>query len=485
MPRTRVRRCGCGRLRFLLSIAWLFLALAGPAGAASPRRPPNVVLILCDNLGYGDIGCFGSTVHRTPHVDQLAADGLRLTSFYSASGVCTPSRAALMTGCYPRRVGLHVTDPDGAVLRPVSPNGLHPDEVTIAEMLRSEGYATICIGKWHLGDQPALLPMRQGFDSWLGIPYSDDMTPRPGRDWPPLPLMEDDRVVEAPADRNLLTQRYTHAATAFIRDHRDEPFFLYLAHAMPGSTRHPFASDDFRGRSANGPWGDSVEEIDWSTGEILEALRDCGLQENTLVIWTSDNGAPRRNPPQGSNGPLAGWGYSVQEGGMRVPCVVRWPGVIPAGSTSDVLTTMMDWWPTLAAFAGGPADPGRPIDGRDLGNVLRQPDRAESPHEVFGYYHRDRLEAVRSGPWKLYLARNNHGELATDPTNAPVAARLYDVAADPGERHDVAADHPDVVAALMQSAVRLAEELGDGPRAGSGQRPVGRVSSPTPRLRER
>ena len=238
---------------FSLTVIALTLAL----GQAAEVERPNFVIIMCDNLGYGDIGPFGSKLHRTPNLDRMARDGMRLTSFYSASGVCTPSRAALMTGCYPRRVGLGWTTGDGPVLRPVSPNGLHPDETTIAEVLKKAGYATACIGKWHLGDQPVFLPTRQGFDSFLGLPYSDDMTRATGQRigerlrgnrWPPLPLLENEHVIEAPADRNTLTQRETAAAVKFIAANRDNPFFLYLPHNMPGSSRAPFASKAFRGK---------------------------------------------------------------------------------------------------------------------------------------------------------------------------------------------------------------------------------------------
>ncbi|MGC1273521.1 MAG: sulfatase-like hydrolase/transferase, partial [Planctomycetaceae bacterium] len=334
-----------------LATAFCALSLSTIAPGAEARRAddrPNVVLILCDNLGYCDVGCYGSTLHRTPHIDRLADEGLRFTDAYAASGVCTPSRAALMTGSHPRRVNLHVSDTGGAVLQPVSPKGLNPKETTIAEMLKARQYATAIFGKWHLGDQPAFLPTRQGFDEYFGIPYSDDMTAREGKPWPPLPLMKNERVVEAPADRDTLTKRYTEAAVAFIKAHRDEPFFVYLAHAMPGSTKSSFASDAFRGRSANGLWGDAVEEIDWSTGQIVDVLDELELDRNTLVLWTNDNGAPRRNPPQGSNAPLKGWGYDVSEGAMRVPLIARWPGRVPAGVTCRELVTLMDVFPTVA-----------------------------------------------------------------------------------------------------------------------------------------
>lgn len=279
---------------------------------------PNVIVIFVDNFGSGDLGCYGSKLHRTPHVDRLAAEGTKFTSFYVASGVCTPSRAALMTGCYPRRVGMHVSDTGGAVLQPLAHKGLNPDEVTIAEILKSADYATMCIGKWHLGDQPAFLPTKQGFDDFFGIPYSDDMTKDRKPDvWPDLPLMRGEKVIEAPADRDHLVKRCTEEAVRFIEQHAASPFFLYLPHTMPGSTGHPFSSEGFRGKSANGDYGDSVEELDWSTGQIIAALERLKIADNTLVIWTSDNGAVRRNPPQGSNAPYRGAGYDTSEGAMR------------------------------------------------------------------------------------------------------------------------------------------------------------------------
>ncbi|MCZ2341535.1 MAG: sulfatase, partial [Bacteroidales bacterium] len=453
---------------FVTAILVLILSV-GPGFAA--ERPPNFVLILCDNLGYGDVGCYGSQLHRTPHVDRMAREGLKLTDFYVASGVCTPSRAALMTGCYPRRVNLHVSDTGGAVLQPVSPKGLHPQEATIADVLKQQGYATACIGKWHLGDQLAFLPTRQGFDQFYGVPYSDDMVPRTGKNWPDLPLMRGETVIEAPVDRDTLTKRYTEEAIRFIAANKHRPFFLYLPHAMPGSTTHPFSSPAFRGKSRNGAWGDSVEEIDWSTGKLLQALKDHGIDEQTLVVWTSDNGAPRRNPVQGSNRPLGGWGYSTAEGGMRVPCLVRWPGKIPAGTVSGELVTAMDWLPTFAKLAGGKW-PGKPaIDGKDITPILTGQPNARSPYEAFFYYQLDQLQAVRSGKWKLYLPLAGKRELGGKRQPSP--ARLFDVVADPGETHDQIADHPDVVKQLTLLAEKARVDLGDGPRLGAGQRPAG------------
>lgn len=451
------------------------------AAALNGHRRPNFVVIFCDNLGYGDIGCFGSKKHRTPHVDRMADEGMRLTSFYSTSGVCTPSRASLMTGCYPRRVNMDVSGLGGAVLRPVANKGLNPKEITIAEILHTQGYATACIGKWHLGDQPPFLPTRQGFDLYFGIPYSDDMTQREGQPWPPLPLMHNETVVEAPANRNTLTKRYTQRVIDFITTNKDRPFFVYLPHAMPGSTRAPYSSEGFRGKSANGPWGDSVEEIDWSTGEILAALKKLGLDSNTLVVWTSDNGAPRRQPPQGSNLPLGGWGYTTREGGMRIPCVVRWPGRIPAGKTCDELASTMDLLPTFAKLAGTKPPGDRIIDGKDIWPLFSGQAGAKTPHQAFYYYHRDQFHAVRSGKWKLFLPlAAKQTNLRGDTKKSP--AVLYNLETDLGETTNVASEHPNVVQRLTALAERARDDLGDGKRPGKNQRPAGFVGNPKPQV---
>ncbi len=453
--------------------------LLSAAAAPAATRPPNIVLILCDNLGYGDIGCYGSPKIRTPELDGMAREGMRFTAMYAASGVCTPSRASLMTGCYPRRVGLHQTDPDGFVLRPVSPNGLHPGETTIAEALKSRGYATAIVGKWHLGDQPPFLPTRQGFDYYLGIPYSDDMTggKRPG--WPPLPLMENERVIEAPVDRDLLTRRYTEKCVEWIGANKSRPFFLYLPHAMPGSTPRPFASDTFRGKSKGGPWGDSVEEIDWSTGRILEAIRAAGIEDNTLVVWTNDNGAPRHDGKSGSNLPLSGWGYTTSEGGQRVPCIARWPGRIPAGRACSAVTTLMDWLPTAAGLAGARLDGSRPIDGKDIWPLLSAK-TSKSPHQAFYYYYGPQLQAVRSGRWKLFLPLDGKQVTLTGRTE-PAKAALYDLEADEAESRNVVTENPPVARRLTALAEKARADLGDVDRPGRGQRPSGRVENPAPR----
>ncbi len=477
--------------RELLMAVVLAPWLPAPAGllqASAPRpasvptadwEPPNLIFILCDNLGYGDVGCYGSKLHRTPNIDRMAAEGMQLTSFYVTSGVCTPSRASLMTGCYPRRLNMHASSQGLSVLRPADSKGLHPDEITLAEVLDKRGYATACIGKWHLGDQPPFLPTRQGFDYYFGIPYSDDMTPRQGKPWPPLPLMRGEVVIEAPVDRNLLTKRYTEEAIRFIEENRRRPFFVYLAHAMPGSTTSPFASRRFRGKSANGPYGDSVEEIDFSTGRILATLKDLDLDERTLVVWTSDNGAPRRDPPQGSNRPLGGWGYTTMEGGMRMPCVLRWPGRIPAAATCDELLTSMDVLPTFARLAGAAVPRDRIIDGRDVWGILSGRPGARSPHEAFYYYQMERLEAVRSGKWKLHLPGRRARSVPLPPEIAS-QAMLFDLETDVAETNNVAAEHPEVVRRLMSLAEKARQDLGDAGRPGKHQRPAGMVANPKP-----
>jgi arylsulfatase A-like enzyme len=459
------------------------LAVMCSVGAESLR--PNVIFVLVDNLGNGDVKCFNpETLHRTPNLDRMAAEGMRLTSFYSVCGVCSPSRTGAMTGCYAQRVNLHRNDVGRGVLRPISPKGLHPEEMTVAEVLKEAGYATKIIGKWHLGDQLEFLPTRHGFDEYYGIPYSDDMT----RDkqpelWPELPLMRDEVVVEAPADRDTLTMRYTEEAIDFIRRKKDGPFFLYLPHAMPGSTQAAHASAAFQGRSANGKWGDSVEELDWSQGEILRVLKEEGLAERTLVVWTSDNGAPRRTPPQGSNAPYAGWGYNTSEGAMRMPCLMWWPGKIPPGVSCDALSAMIDLLPTFAGLAGAVL-PERKIDGFDMADVWFGRREEASPRDQMGffYYHAEQIQAVRSGPWKLYLRLDQKLMNLADKTE-PAELRLFDVRHDVAETREVSAAHPEMVARLNAMAEAAREELGDLNRQGKGQRPAGWVENPTGRFR--
>lgn len=466
-------------MRYLLL---LILCAAFPLVAA---EKPNFIFVLCDNLGNGDVRCFNpQTKHRTPNLDRMAAEGTRFTSYYSASGVCTPSRAALMSGCYPRRINMHANATGGAVLQPLATKGLNPSETTLAEVLKSAGYATMIIGKWHLGDQPEFLPTRQGFDHFFGIPYSDDMTrDKKPEEWPELPLMRDEVVIEAPVDRDYLTRRYTEEAIRYMEANQAKPFFLYLPQAMPGSTKAPYSSPAFKGKSANGQWGDSVEELDWSMGEILAALKRLKLDEKTLVIWTSDNGAPNRNPPQGSNAPYRGWGYNTSEGAMRMPMIARWPGKVPAGRECRELCSMLDILPTFASLAEA-ALPKQTIDGHDIRRILLNKVGAKSKadEQGFFYYHIDQLQAVRSGPWKLYLPlQAKRMNLATK--RAPSILQLYNVRDDITEAHELSANQPEIVERLLKLAEVARTQIGDEEKPGLGQRPAGFVEKPTARVK--
>ncbi len=426
-----------------------------------PPEPPNFVVILCDNLGYGDIGPFGSRLHDTPNLDRMAAEGRLFEHFYAAAGVCTPSRAALLTGRYPCRVGLAETERDGLVLRPLSPHGLAAETVSLADVLKAAGYRTALFGKWHLGDQPRYLPTRHGFDEYLGIPYSDDMTQDTGRRlgerydgyrWPPLPLIRNETIIQAPVDLASLTERLTEETLAFIRRHRQQRFFVVLSHVLPGSRQQPEVGARFRGRSRNGLWGDAVAEIDWSTGKILDLLRELGLARRTLVLFTSDNGAPTTGRPgdysRGSNGPLEGRGYTTAEGGQRVPLIAWWPGTVPAGTKCTSLCTMMDLLPTFARLASAPLPSDLPLDGQDITGLLTG-DGQPTERRVFYYFHGRQLQAIRYGRYKLYLplARwTRHPQFRRGQTARPL---LYDVVSDPGCRHDISRSRPELVKQLL------------------------------------
>jgi arylsulfatase A-like enzyme len=427
---------------------------------------PNVVLINCDDLGYGDLGCYGSPVNKTPTLDRLAAEGLRFDDFYMASPVCSPSRGALLTGCYPPRIGFGSFE-GIPVLFPGQAVGLPPDEISLGRLLSSAGYRTQMIGKWHCGDQPQFLPTNHGFDHYFGLPYSNDMGRQIGKSgpgYPPLPLMWDDEVVEQQPDQASLTERYVTEAVRFLRDAAGEPFFLYLAHMY---VHLPiYVQERFARQSGNGPYGAAVETIDWATAVILAELEALGLSDDTIVIFTSDNGSLARNG--GSNLPLRGTKGTTWEGGMRVPCIVRWPGQVAAGRVSTELATAMDLFPTLARLGRAELPIDRTIDGRDISPLWLDPS-ATSPHEAFFYYWMNDLEAVRSGRWKLHFAK--HGE--------PVSA-LYDLVADPAETTDVLADHPEVVARLEAHAESARTSLGDALQDQTGKdiRPIGRVAEP-------
>jgi arylsulfatase A len=480
----------------ILVVVFLLAQLYGSVDAATPDRQPNFIVVYCDNLGYGDIEPFGSTLHRTPNLNCMAREGRKFTHFCVTAGVCTPSRASLITGCYAQRVGLHVNPRDGQVLRPLSPYGLHQDEVTIAEVLKDQGYATAIVGKWHLGDQPPFLPTRQGFDWFFGVPYSDDMTQDVGQRigerfdgnrWPPLPLMENETVVEAPCDRDGLTKRYTERAMKWIAEHKEEPFFLYFPQAMPGSTKTPFSSSAFKGKSSNGPWGDSVEELDWSMGVMLDQLVELGIAENTFVIWTSDNGAPINRDPsdlsRGSNLPLHGRGYTTSEGAFRVPTIVWQPGTVPANTVCDELASTMDLLPTFAKLAGGGPPDDRIIDGHDISPLLFGDGQAKTPHEAYYYYHQDQLQAVRTGPWKMFLPVKLAGGHPHFRRSQKPESLLFNLVTDESCHHNVAAEYPEVIAQLTVFAEQTRADLGDKGMSGNGQRPLGKIEgTPQPQL---
>jgi arylsulfatase A-like enzyme len=472
------------------TLAILGVVLSQPARAQAAAPPkPNFVVILIDDMGYGDIGPFNSKLNRTPNLDRMATEGMKLTSFYAAP-VCTPSRAQMMTGCYAKRVSMP------QVIFPACPTGLSAKEHTVAGLLQQQGYATMAIGKWHLGDQPEFLPTRRGFDHYLGLPYSNDMgsqanapakkaakkkkdgvaTPRP-----PLPLLHDQKVIEAPADQDTLTARYTEEAVKFITTNKDHPFFLYLPHTAVHVPLHPGAA--FRGKSANGTYGDWVEEVDWSVGRVLDTLKELKLDRNTLVLFTSDNGPWLT---QGANGgvagPLHGGKGTTWEGGMREPTIAWWPGKIPAHSTCDAPMSEVDVLPTLARLAGAEVPTDRRIDGKDIWPLLCGQTKT-SPHEALFFFNGRRLEAVRSGPWKMAIAPQGTGlpKGAAEPVKH-TGPRLYDLDTDIGELTDVAGQHPEVVARLQEFVQQMDADLGvtgEGP----GVRPPDRVANPQPLLK--
>ena len=454
----------------------ILLTLFGVWAIHAAAAAPNYVLIFCDDLGYGDLGCYGSAKNRTPRIDAMAKEGMRFTSFLSSSPVCTPSRASLLTGCYARRVGMHEDFTGHWVLIPRSRRGMHADEWTLPEILKAKGYATACIGKWHLGDQPPHLPTAHGFDEYYGIPYSNDMASARRGD-PPLPLVQDTKVIEAPANQATLTKRYTSEAIQFIERNKSKPFFLYLPHTFPHLPL--FASKEFHGKSANGRYGDSVEEIDWSTGKILDALKQHGLDKNTLVIFTSDNGSNGRNG--GSNAPLSGAKGGTMEGGMRVPMIARWPGHIPAGSTCNELSSTMDFLPTFTALSDGLLSVNK-IDGHDITPLLTGTKGAASPYEVFYYYRRRQLQAVRWGDWKwhLPLANTFPNWTTANQKGRGRPGKLVNLKTDLAEKVDVTAANPKVMAKMRELVAQAEATLGNEDRQGKEQRPATTLKSSKP-----
>jgi len=447
-----------------------------PTWAASAKNP-NIVIILVDDMGYGDIGPFGSKLHRTPNLDRLASEGMLLTSFYCAP-YCSASRAQLMTGCYSKRVSI------GDAMGPCAAGGLNPKEKTIADLLKPQGYATMIVGKWHLGDQPEFLPTRHGFDHYLGLPYSHDYdrtdTPENAAKNAknPLPLLRDEKVIQAPPDLDKLEEMYTEEAVKFITANKDRPFFLYLPHSAVHTPLHPGAA--FKGKSKNGLYGDWVEEVDWSTGRVLETLKELKLDQNTLVIFTSDNGGISK---EASNAPFRGKKGSTWEGGLREPTIVRWPGRIAAGSTCDAITSEMDVLPTVVRLVGGQVPTDRKIDGLDIWLILSGQSK-NSPHEAIYYFLAGSLQAVRSGSWKLVIADQKNtiekGEMVAASVQSP---RLYNLDRDIGETTDVAAQNPDVVKRMQELIAKMDGDLGIKPSVGRdnhapGVRPSGRSDHP-------
>ncbi|NBS05537.1 MAG: arylsulfatase, partial [Verrucomicrobia bacterium] len=434
----------------------LLALLAAFHTLAYAAQPPNVVIILADDLGYGDLGCYGHPTIKTPNLDKMAAEGMRFTQFYVAAEVCTPSRAALMTGRYPIRSGM--TSYQYRVLRANSAGGLPASEITLAQAMKAQGYATGMIGKWHLGvwtNNPEHHPLKHGFDFHFGLPHSNDMNPSPGNPpkaganaeqnaaWWNAPLFRGYELLDPKADQTQLTRRYTEEAQKFITDNKTKPFFLYLAHTFPHTPL--FASDHFKGKSTRGIYGDVVEELDWSVGQVLKTLKDQGLAENTLVVFTSDNGpwTLMGTETGGSAGLLRDGKGSTWEGGMRVPGIFWMPGKIRPSVTTNVAGTM-DLFPTAVKLAGGTAPKDRPMDGVDLSSLLFNGEAIE--REVYCYYRGEKLYAARLGAWKIhYVTQNGYNDKAI----VHEQPWLYNLEVDPSENHEISASHPEIVARIV------------------------------------
>lgn len=480
----------------------LFLGLVGVAGAqdavspepaAAPAAPrpdnrPNIVLIFVDDMGYGDLSGIGQRGYETPNLERLARQGMRFTDFLVPQAVCGASRAALLTGCYPNRIGML-----GAP-GPKTRYGIHDREVLLPELLKAQGYATSMAGKWHLGHHPQFLPTHHGFDEYFGLPYSNDMWPQhpeTPKAYPELPLIEGDRVLNPSVtaeDQEHLTGWYTERATQFIRDHAQEPFFVYVAHSMPHVPL--YCTDPFRGATAQGPYGDVLTEIDWSVGQILATLEEVNVDRQTLVIFTSDNGPwLSYGRHAGSAGPLREGKGTSWEGGVRVPCLMRWPGVIPAGTTCHELASTIDLLPTIAKVVGAPL-PDHPIDGLDIGPLMRNEPGARTPHPVYYYYWGNALEAIRSGPWKLHFPHEYRSLTGTPGddgrpggyTVGKTGPALYNLSWDVGETDDVQGQFPEVRKQLEELAEAARAELGDSAqqRKGTGLRPPAQLPPEPP-----
>ena len=450
------------------------VALPGNRCAVAETDPgkPNFVIIFTDDQGYQDAGCFNAPLLETPNLDRMAEEGMKFTDFYSAAPSCTPSRAALMTGCYPNRVSLpHVLNPRSSI-------GINSNEVTVAELLKAQGYATACYGKWHLGHHPQFLPTRHGFDDYFGLPYSNDMWPRhpSNKTFPELPLIEGEKVIELNPDQRMLTTWYTERAVRFIEKNQDRPFFLYVPHSMPHVPLH--VSDKFKGKSKQGLYGDVIMEIDWSVGQILSTLKRLSLDKKTLVVFTSDNGPwLSYGDHAGSAKPLREGKGTTFDGGQREPCIMWWPGRIPAASVCGELCGTIDVLPTFARLAGAQVPTDRVIDGRDIWPLMSGQSGAKSPHEAFFFHRGGRLQAVRSGPWKLHLTHDyrcletpGSGGKPGKYVNKKIEQSLFNLEEDIAEQHDVSADHPEVVERLLALLDNFRKDI----KANS--RPPGRVA---------
>ena len=480
--------------RYVFPALFILLLTSYKAGQSiPPPTRPNVILIFMDDLGYGDLSCYGALDYRTPNLDRMAQEGMRFTNFVSAQAVCSASRAGLMTGCYPNRVGI------SGALFPYAKVGLAPEEETIADLLKARGYATAAFGKWHLGDAPMFLPTRQGFDEYLGIPYSNDMWPvhydgkpvKPETNkakYPPLPIIRNERIIDTIdnlEEQATLTRRYTDAAIDFIKRNRNKPFFAYIPHSMPHAPIN--ASPEFRGKSKQGLYGDVLMEADHHIGRILKTLKDLKIDQNTIVIFTSDNG-PWLNYGHhaGSSGCLREGKGTSFEGGQRVPCIVRWPGVVPAGQIANQLTSTIDILPTLSALTGA-ASPKRKIDGVDISAVWKGDMNATPRREFWYYYRKNNLEAVRYDNWKLVFAHpsrtyigqmpGSNGFPGKSPENIDMPEGLYDLRRDPAEQYDVKEKYPEIYQKLLAIGEEARQELGDELKqvTGTANRSSGRL----------
>ncbi len=453
-----MKKVGYTRRDFLKTVGLGAASLAVPGCEIGAQRmsrreskdKPNFIIIFTDDQGYQDVGCFGSPNINTPNLDRMAAEGMKFTDFYVAASVCSPSRAALLTGCYPPRVSIT------KVLFPRDSIGLNPDEVTIADVLKTRGYATACVGKWHLGHLSQFLPTSNGFDSYFGIPYSNDMDGVKGKnrnldrtwqqkDYSPwnVPLMRNEDIVERPADQTTLIERYTQEAVKFIQKNKKRPFFLYLPHTMPHVPL--FVSDEFFVEDVHKAYKATIEQIDSSVGHVLAALKKTGVDRNTLVVFTSDNGPWLGKKHHGGSAlPLRDGKFSTYEGGMREPCIARWPGKIPAGKVCSEVCATIDLLPTFARLAGAKLPADRVIDGKDIWPLMSGTPGAKSPHKAFFYYRGNNLEAVRSGKWKLRRGKKTE---------------LYDLEADISEANNVAAEHPGIVKRLTYIMKEFDREL--------------------------